>query len=86
MHSRILCLPADGSHTCLSAQGGLERRKDGLWVHYRLASMPDPVAQTVIDAVNHALGHIDASAKDRRRLLKMGDVAAIAPQPRVRCC
>jgi len=61
-------------------------RKDGLWVHYRLALLPDPIAQTVVDAVNHALGHLDAGEKDRRRLLKMADVIGLEPEPRARCC
>lgn len=66
--------------------GLVQGRKEGLWVHYRLAPLPDPVAQTVVDAVNHALGHLDAGEKDRRRLLKMADVSPVEPGPRVRCC
>ena len=61
-------------------------RKDGLWVHYRLAPLPDPVMQTVIDAVNHALGHVESGEKDRRRLLKVADVTPVESQPRARCC
>ena len=48
--------------------------------------LPDPVAQTVVDAVNHALGHVHAGEKDPRRLLKMADVTALEPQPRTPCC
>ena len=70
----------------LRKSGLVTGRKDGLWVHYRLAPLPDPVAQTVVDAVNHALGHVGAGEKDRRRLLKMADVTALEPQPRIRCC
>lgn len=79
--------PAISRHLAYLRKAGLvSGRKDGLWVHYRLASLPDPVAQTVVGAVNHALGHLDAGARDRRRLLKMADIATVEPQPRVRCC
>ncbi|MBA3639015.1 MAG: metalloregulator ArsR/SmtB family transcription factor [Acidobacteria bacterium] len=79
--------PAVSRHLAYLRKAGLvSGRKDGLWVHYRLASLPDPVAQTVVDAVNHALGHTAAAERDRRRLLKVANVAAVEPQPRVRCC
>jgi hypothetical protein len=64
----------------------VQGRKEGLWVHYRLAPLPDPVAQTVVEAVNHALGHLEAGERDRRRLLKMADVPPVPVEPRTRCC
>jgi len=79
--------PTVSRHLAYLRKSGLVLgRKDGLWVHYRLASLSDPVMQTVVDAVNHALGHVDAGEKDRRRLLKMADVSPVEPQPRTRCC
>ena len=79
--------PTVSRHLAYLRKAGLVTgRKDGLWVHYRLAALPDPVAQTVVDAVNHALGHVNAGEKDRRRLLKMADVTAVEPQPRTPCC
>ena len=79
--------PTVSRHLAYLRKAGLVNgRKDGLWVHYRLASLPDPVAQTVVDAVNHALGHLNAGEKDRRRLLKMADVTAVEPLPRIPCC
>lgn len=79
--------PTVSRHLASLRRAGLvEGRKDGLWVHYRLARLPDPVMQTVVDAVSHALGHIDSGAKDRRRLLQMTEVSPVAPAPRVRCC
>ena len=79
--------PTVSRHLAYLRRAGLvSGRKDGLWVHYRLASLPDPVAQTVIDAANHALGHLDAGERDRRRLLKMSDVTAVEPQQRNPCC
>jgi len=70
----------------LRKTGLVQGRKEGLWVHYRLAPLPDPVAQTVVEAVNHALGHLEAGERDRRRLLKMADVPPVPVEPRTRCC
>lgn len=79
--------PTVSRHLASLRRAGLvQGRKDGLWVHYSLATLPDPVMQTVLDAVSHALGHVDAGEKDRRRLLRMADVSPVEPQPRVRCC
>lgn len=79
--------PTVSRHLAYLRKAGLvQARKDGLWVHYRLAPLPDPVGQTVVDAVNHALGHMDAGERDRRRLLKMADVSPVPAVPRVRCC
>src|ERR671911_542758 len=38
----------------------VETRKDGLWVHYKLAALDEPVT--------HVLSHCDAVGKDRQRL------------------
>ncbi len=79
--------PTVSRHLAYLRRAGLvSGRKEGLWVHYRLASLPDAVAQTVVEAVNHALGHTSAGGRDRCRLLKFADVAVVEPRPRVRCC
>jgi ArsR family transcriptional regulator len=52
----------------LRRTGLVEARKDGLWVHYRLARMDDPVMQALVDAAGHAIGHVASGEKDRRRL------------------
>jgi ArsR family transcriptional regulator, arsenate/arsenite/antimonite-responsive transcriptional repressor len=79
--------PAVSRHLAYLRKAGLvQGRKDGLWVHYRLSPLPDPVLQTVMTAVNHALGHLDAGEKDRRRLLKMADIQPVEPTPVRRCC
>ena len=79
--------PTVSRHLAYLRKSGLvQGRKDGLWVHYRLASLADPVMQTVMDAVNHALGHVEAGERDRRRLFKLADITPVDPRPRVRCC
>ena len=79
--------PTVSRHLAYLRKSGLvEGRKDGLWVHYRLAPLPDPVLQAVLDAVGHALGHLDAQQRDRRRLAKLVDLTPVPPKPAARCC
>ncbi len=52
----------------LRKTGLVDTRKDGLWVHYRLAEVPDPVMQALLDAVTHAIGHADSGDRDWKRL------------------
>lgn len=54
----------------LRRTGLVATRKDGLWVHYRLAAVSDPVLRTVRDAVTHALWHVPAVQRDAKRLSK----------------
>lgn len=76
----------------LRRAGLVETRREGLWIHYRLGKLPDPVLGAIVDAVRHALTHSDAVRRDAERLQKRtgccvpapGDVAAAsccAPQP-----
>jgi hypothetical protein len=66
----------------------VEARRDGLWVHYRMATLADPVLGAIGDAVRHALTHVDLVRRDAARLQKKtgcclpapGDVTASA------CC
>ena len=61
--------PKISRHLAYLRRAGLvETRRDGLWVHYRLARMDDPVMQALADAAGHAIGHVASGAKDRRRL------------------
>src|SRR3954452_15424603 len=54
----------------LRRAGVVDTRRDGLWVHYRLADSSDPVVATVRQAVAHALGHVDGIPRDVARLQK----------------
>ena len=79
--------PTVSRHLAYLRKSGLVTgRKEGLWVHYRLASLPDPVMQAVLDAVGHALGHLDAQQRDRRRLAKLVDLTPVDPKAAARCC
>ncbi len=54
----------------LRREGLVETRRDGLWVHYRLAVSTDPVIRIIQQAVANALRHVDAVQKDADRLQK----------------
>jgi ArsR family transcriptional regulator len=79
--------PTVSRHLAYLRKSGLVAgRKDGLWVHYRLAALPDPVLQAVLDAVGHALGHLDARHRDRRRLARRVELVPVDEKPATRCC
>jgi ArsR family transcriptional regulator, arsenate/arsenite/antimonite-responsive transcriptional repressor len=72
----------------LRRSGLVDTRRSGLWIHYRLGHLANPVLSAVVDAVRHALSHLDPVRKDAERLQKRtgccvptpGDVAGVA------CC
>jgi ArsR family transcriptional regulator len=85
--------PKASRHLAYLRRSGLvETRREGLWIHYRLGQLPDPVMAAIVDAVRHALTHIDTVQRDGERLQKRtgccvpapGDVTGVsccAPQP-----
>ena len=63
--------PKASRHLAYLRRSGLvETRRQGLWIHYRLARPSDPVIAAVADAVKHALTHVDTVHKDGERLHK----------------
>lgn len=63
--------PKASRHLAYLRRAGLvETRRDGLWVHYRVATLPDPVLEAIGNAVRHALMHMDAVHRDADRLEK----------------
>jgi ArsR family transcriptional regulator, arsenate/arsenite/antimonite-responsive transcriptional repressor len=50
--------------------GLVDTRREGLWIHYRMADLPDPVLKTIGQAVVHALTHVDVVQRDAVRLQK----------------
>jgi ArsR family transcriptional regulator, arsenate/arsenite/antimonite-responsive transcriptional repressor len=77
--------PTTSRHLAYLRRAGLvAARKDGLWVHYRLADLPDAVVRTVVDAVSHALSHVGAAERDRRRLVQR--VPGLDARTAAACC
>ena len=81
--------PKASRHLAYLRRAGLvTTRREGLWVHYKLAEPTDPIVATIQQAVTHALGHVDAVKKDAQRLQKetgccLPDVAGARPYA---CC
>ena len=54
----------------LRRAGLVATRREGLWVHYRLAILGDPIIAAIQDATIHVLGHVDSLKRDAERLEK----------------
>ena len=81
--------PKASRHLAYLRRAGLvETRRDGLWIHYRLADLDDPLVQTIREAVTHALGHVEAVQRDAMRLERKTGCCAPAPSgaPTYACC
>jgi ArsR family transcriptional regulator len=81
--------PTVSRHLAYLRNAGLvAARKDGLWVHYRLAELEDPVMKTLVDAVEHALGHLESGKRDHKRLAAHVEVPARRwmPMRSAPCC
>jgi ArsR family transcriptional regulator, arsenate/arsenite/antimonite-responsive transcriptional repressor len=54
----------------LRRAGLVETRREGLWVHYRIGRLSDPVLAAIGDAVGHALTQMETVRRDGERLQK----------------
>jgi len=72
----------------LRKTGLVATRREGLWVHYRIANLEDPVLRTIGEAVRHALTHLEVVVNDATRLQgKTGCcLPAIVPLAASPCC
>jgi ArsR family transcriptional regulator len=61
--------PTASRHLAYLRKSGLvDTRKEGLWVHYRLAELDDVVLRALVASVTHCVGHAQTIARDRKRL------------------
>jgi ArsR family transcriptional regulator len=81
--------PKASRHLAYLRRSGLvETRRSGLWIHYRLGRLPDPVLAAIVDAVRHALTHLEVVHKGGARLRRRTGCCVPAPGDvkGVACC
>src|SRR5688572_10235747 len=61
----------------LRKTGLVEARREGVWMHYRLAALGDPVKQAVVEAALHALTHTERCETDVARMEKARATALV---------
>jgi ArsR family transcriptional regulator, arsenate/arsenite/antimonite-responsive transcriptional repressor len=54
----------------LRASGLVQTRRDGVWMHYRLAEPAERLAASIVDAALHAVGHTPTAGNDLKKLAK----------------
>ena len=61
--------PTASRHLAYLRKSGLvEARREGTWMHYRLAKIDNPAIAAVVKGALHALTHAAISVKDEKRL------------------
>src|SRR2546422_2134695 len=81
--------PKASRHLAYLRRSGLvDTRREGLWIHYRLGKLADPVTAAIVDAVRHALTHVDTVHRDAGRLQKKTGCCVPTPGDvtRAACC
>ena len=81
--------PKASRHLAYLRRAGLvATRRDGLWIHYRLATPSDPVVAAISEAARHALTHMDIVHRDAERLRKKNGCCVPAPSQAagMSCC
>jgi ArsR family transcriptional regulator, arsenate/arsenite/antimonite-responsive transcriptional repressor len=81
--------PKASRHLAYLRRAGLvTTRREGLWVHYRLAETSDPVAATIRQVATHALSHLETVRRDADRLHKKTGccLPASLGTPAFACC
>ena len=79
--------PKASRHLAYLRRAGLvATRREGLWIHYRMATLPDAVLEVIRSTVAHALTHMDVVRKDVERLRKNTDCCAPDVGGSYACC
>ena len=81
--------PKASRHLAYLRRSGLvDVRREGLWMHYRLADLSDPILRTIQQAVTHALRHVGTLQKDVERLQRKTGCCLPPPieMPTLACC
>jgi ArsR family transcriptional regulator len=68
--------PTVSRHLAYLRKSGLvEARREGIWMHYRLAHTASPVIEAVLGAALHALTHAATTERDVARMQKERETA-----------
>jgi ArsR family transcriptional regulator len=80
--------PKASRHLAYLRKAGLvDARRDGLWMHYRIADLPDPVLRALTETLRHALTHLEVVHKDADRLQrKTGCCLPATERSALPCC
>jgi ArsR family transcriptional regulator len=79
--------PTASRHLAYLRRTGLvEARRDGLWVHYRLATALPPHVRHAVEAVLHAVRHCPEPVADGRQLARTTGRKAVTMLPMVAGC
>jgi ArsR family transcriptional regulator, arsenate/arsenite/antimonite-responsive transcriptional repressor len=79
--------PTASRHLAYLRRTGLvDARRDGLWVHYRVARRLAPHVRHALDAVLHAVRHCPEPAVDHRHLARATGRASTIAVPMVAGC
>ena len=63
--------PKASRHLAYLRRAGLvETRRDGLWVHYRMTTLSDPVLKAIATTISQGLARADIVLRDGERLRK----------------
>jgi ArsR family transcriptional regulator len=63
--------PTISRHLAYLRKSGLvEARREGIWMHYKLADSASPIIETVLSATMHALTHAATTERDLARMEK----------------
>jgi ArsR family transcriptional regulator len=79
--------PTASRHLAYLRRTGLvAARRDATWMHYRLADL-DPVVKAIVQHAAHAMSHVSAATKDRRRFESCcGRALTVVDAPHAPCC
>jgi ArsR family transcriptional regulator, arsenate/arsenite/antimonite-responsive transcriptional repressor len=79
--------PTASRHLAYLRKSGLvATRRDGLWVHYRLAPPADPAVAAVLKSALDALGSVRGVTTDRRRLSGLTAIPLRVLEESASCC
>jgi ArsR family transcriptional regulator len=81
--------PKASRHLAYLRRAGLvDTRRDGLWIHYRMATLPDRLLEAIAESVRHVLTHADVVRKDAERLQKKNGccLPAAGQSATMSCC